>query len=42
MTQNSGPEDRHDMVTGATEQMGICHKLTGAHEEFTYCPPNTS
>ena len=26
ITQNSGPEDRRDMVTGATEQIGNCHK----------------
>ena len=38
MTQNSGPEDRHDMVTGATEQIGNCHNMTGIHEEVTYCP----
>ena len=42
MTQNSGPEDGHDMVTGATEQIGNCHKMTGVHEEVTYCPPSTS
>ena len=33
---------RHDMVTGATEQIGICHDMTGVHEEVTYCPPSTS
>ena len=37
MTQNSGPEDGHDMVTGATEQIGNCHDMTGVHEEVTYC-----
>ena len=42
MTQNSGPEERHDTVTGATEQIGNCHNLTGVHEEVTYCPPSTS
>ena len=42
MTQNSGPEDGHDMVTGATEQIGNCHNMTGVHEEVTYCPPSTS
>ena len=42
MTQNSGPKDRHDMVTGATEQIGNCHNMTGVHEEVTYCPPSTS
>ena len=38
MTQNSGPEDRHYMVTGATKQIGNCHNMTGNHEEVTYCP----
>ena len=42
MTQNSGPENQHDMVTGATEQIGNCHNLTGVHEEVTYCHPSTS
>ena len=30
------------MVTGATEQMGNCHDMTGVQEEVTYCPPSTS
>ena len=35
MTQNSGPEDRHDMVTGATEQFQNRHHLvTGATEQI--------
>ena len=42
MTQNSGPEVGHDMVTGATEQIGNRHDMTGVHEEVTYCSPNTS
>ena len=42
MTQNSGPEDGHDMVTGATEQIGNSHDMTGVHEEVTYCSPSTS
>ena len=58
MTQNSGPEDGHDMVTrvqrerervcghdmvtGATEQIGNCPEMTGVHEEVTYCPPIAS
>ena len=42
MTQNSGPEERHDMVTGATEQIDNCHNRTGVHEEVTYCPSSTS
>ena len=29
----------HDMVTGAKEQIGNCHDVTGVHEEVTYCPP---
>ena len=28
----------YDMVTGATEQIGNCHNMTGVHEEVTYCP----
>ena len=32
----------HDIVTGATQQIGNCHDLTGIHEEVTYCPPSTS
>ena len=32
----------HDMVTGATQQIGNCHDLTEVHEEVTYCPPSTS
>ena len=44
MTPNSGPEDGHDMVTGATEQNRNCHDIdmTGVHEEFTNCSPSTS
>ena len=42
MTQNSGPEDGHDFVTGATEQIGNCHDMPGVHEEVTYCSPSTS
>ena len=35
MTQNSGPEDRHDMVTGATEQIRNHHDMvTGATEQI--------
>ena len=29
MTQNSGPEDRHDMVTGATETNRNRHEMVG-------------
>ena len=32
----------HDMVTGATEQIGNCHDTTRFHEEVTYCSPSTS
>ena len=42
MTQNSGVEDGHDMVTGATEQNRNCHDMTGVHEEVTYCSASTS
>ena len=34
--------NRRDMVTGATEQFGNCHNMTGVHDEVTYCPPSTS
>ena len=30
------------MVTGATEQIGNRHDMTGVHEEVTYCSPSTS
>ena len=30
------------MVTGASEQVGNCHNMTGVHEEVTYCPPSIS
>ena len=30
------------MVTGATEQIGNCHDITGIHEEVTYCSASTS
>ena len=37
MTQNSGPEDDLDMVTGATEQIHYRHgMLTGVHGEVAY------
>ena len=42
-TQNSGSEDGHDMVAGATEQIRDDHDMvTGVHEEFTYCSSSTS
>ena len=41
-TRNVSLEEDHDMVTGATEQIGNCHDLTGIHEEVTYCSPSTS
>ena len=35
MTQNFGPEEGHDMVTGATEQIGNRHDMvTGATEQI--------
>ena len=43
MTQNCGPEEGHDMVTGATEQIRNRHDMvTGVHKEVTYCSPSTS
>ena len=36
MTQNSGLEDGHDMVTGAAEQNRNRHDMTRVHEEVTY------
>ena len=42
MTQNSGPEEGHDIVTGATEHIRNNHDMTGLHEEVTYCSPSTS
>ena len=41
LTQNSGPEDGHDMVTEATEQNRNCRDMTEVHEEVTYCSPST-
>ena len=32
----------HDIVTGATQQIGNCHDMTGVHEEVIYCSPSTS
>ena len=42
LTQNSGPEDGHDIVTGATGQIGNRHDMTEVHDKFTYCSPSTS
>ena len=42
LTQNSGPQDDHDMVTGATEQIGNRQDMTGVHKEVTYCAASTS
>ena len=42
LTQNSGPEDDHNMVTRATEQIGNRQDMTGVHEEVTYCTASTS
>ena len=42
MTQNSGSEDGHDMVTEATEEVPNCHEMTRGNEEVTYCSPITS
>ena len=37
MTKNSGPEDGHDMVTGATEQTVNRRDVRRIHGEVTYC-----
>ena len=42
LTENSGPKDGHDMVTGAKEQNRSCNDMTEVHEEVTYCSPGTS
>ena len=44
MTQNSGPEGGHNMVTGVQrERESLCgHEMTGVQEEVTYCSPSTS
>ena len=43
MMQNFGPEDGHDMVTGAKEQIRNRRDMvTGVHGEVTYCSPSTS
>ena len=40
---NSGQEDQRDMVTGVPrESLGQRDMVRGAHEEVTYCSPNTS
>ena len=41
VTRDTDLRDNHDMVTGATEQIGNCHDMAGFHEEVTYCPPST-
>ena len=33
LTENSGPKDGHDMVTGAKEQNRSCNDMTEVHEE---------
>ena len=42
MTQNSGQNEDHDMVTGATEQVRNRHDMTGVHKEVTSCSPSAS
>ena len=42
MTQNAGPQDGHDIVTGATKQIGNRHDMTGVQEEVIQCSPSTS
>ena len=36
ITQNSRPEDGHDMVTGVQRESMYRHDMTGDHEEVTY------
>ena len=42
MTQNPGPEEGHDMVTGVQKGSLYRHDKTGVHEEVTYCSHSTS
>ena len=42
VTQNSGPEDRHDMVTRVRKESLYRHDKTGVHVQVTYCSPSTS
>ena len=42
MTQNGGPKQGHDMVTGVQKESLCGHDMaTGFHEEVTYCSPST-
>ena len=43
ITQNSDPEESHDMVTGVQRE-SLCRRdmVTGFHEEVTYCSPRRS
>ena len=43
MTEDAGPENCHDTVTRATEQVRNGRDMvTGVHEEVTYCSPSRS
>ena len=42
ITQNFGPEEDHDMVTGVQRESMYRHDMTGDHGEVTYCSPSTS
>ena len=42
ITQNSGPEEGHDMVKGVQKESRYRHDMTRVHEEITYCFPSTS
>ena len=42
ITQNCGPEEDHDMLTGVQRDSMYRHDMTGDHEEVTYCSPSTS
>ena len=37
MTQNFGPEDHHDMATGATEQIRNRHDMVTGVQKETHC-----
>ena len=42
ITQKSGPEKGHDMVTGVQSESLCDHNITGFHKDVTYCSPSTS
>ena len=42
ITQKSGPEKGHDMLTGVQSESLCDHNITGFHKDVTYCSPSTS